>query len=325
MLRFLPEEPGCFVVMDLEWNQRISRTNHGIPHEIIEIGAVKLDKNLNILDERRWLVKPTVYQTLDRHIQEVTGIEAYELQKGKRFPETFQEFLLWCGDDAALCTWGRDDYPVLLRNCRYYCITLPFAPPINLQMVFSHLLTDSPLQQVGLSSAMEKLELPMDLPAHRALNDAIYTAQIMSALSKALQTAEPARIEALRKTLQKEANVARSMTRSEQTPYFTTNEVLADEVCTQVHCPVCDGETRIRVPWFDAGHSKYLGLFVCPHHGTALGQMHFKKHFSERLILHQRIYLAPENEIADVEAKAKLVPPKPARRRRHSKKANPEA
>lgn len=323
MLRFLPKEPGCFVVMDLEWNQRYgNKTNHDIPHEIIEIGAVKLDLQLNILDERRWLVKPTVYQTLDKHIQKVTGIEAYELQQGKHFPESFQEFLIWCGDDAALCTWGRDDYPVMLRNCRYFCITLPFAPPIDLQMVYAHLLTDKPSQQVGLSAAMESLELPMDLPAHRALNDAIYTTRIMAALDTALQTADPARIEALRDTLQKEAIVARSITRSMQTPHFTPEEVLADEVCTAVSCPICDGETRVRVPWFDGGHGRFLGLFICPHHGTALGQMHFKRYYNERLILHQRIYLAPEDEIAETEKKAQLLPkPKKKSRRRHRSRA----
>ena len=48
MLRFVPEGTQCFVVMDLEWNQHASRPNHAIPHEIIEIGAVKLDRDLRL-------------------------------------------------------------------------------------------------------------------------------------------------------------------------------------------------------------------------------------------------------------------------------------
>ena len=58
MLRFVPEGTQCFVVMDLEWNQHASRPNHAIPHEIIEIGAVKLDRDLRLLDERQYIIKP---------------------------------------------------------------------------------------------------------------------------------------------------------------------------------------------------------------------------------------------------------------------------
>ena len=47
--------------MDLEWNQHASRPNHAIPHEIIEIGAVKLDRDLRLLDERQYIIKPVVY------------------------------------------------------------------------------------------------------------------------------------------------------------------------------------------------------------------------------------------------------------------------
>ena len=50
MLCFVPGDTQSFVVMDLEWNQRASRPNHDIPHEIIEIGAVKLDRNLKEVD-----------------------------------------------------------------------------------------------------------------------------------------------------------------------------------------------------------------------------------------------------------------------------------
>lgn len=75
MLRFVPEGTQCFVVMDLEWNQHASRPNHAIPHEIIEIGAVKLDRDLRLLDERQYIIKPVVYPVLDKHIRQVTGID----------------------------------------------------------------------------------------------------------------------------------------------------------------------------------------------------------------------------------------------------------
>ena len=205
MLRFVPEDTQCFVVMDLEWNQHASKPNHEIPHEIIEIGAVKLDRDLRILDEQQYIIKPVVYPVLDKHIREVTGIEPEELEDGLSFERAYHRFLKWCGPGAFLCTWGRDDYPVLLRNTRYYKLPLELAPPLNVQMVFSHLKTDKPLVQVGLSAAMEQLGMAMDLPAHRALNDAIYTAQVMARLQQDVDAAPPEAIDALKKFNAEEA------------------------------------------------------------------------------------------------------------------------
>ena len=147
-----------------EWNQRASRPNHDIPHEIIEIGAVKLDRNLKEVDRQQLIIRPVIYPVLDKHIREVTGIDPAELEEGLAFPDAFQHFVEWCGPKAFLCTWGRDDYPVLLRNTKYYQMELPFEPPLNIQMVYSHLMTDKPLAQVGLSAAMEQLGMEMDLP-----------------------------------------------------------------------------------------------------------------------------------------------------------------
>ena len=111
MLRFVPGGTQCFVVMDLEWNQHASRPNHAIPHEIIEIGAVKLDRDLRLLDERQYIIKPVVYPVLDKHIRQVTGIDPEELKEGQTFARAFSSFLKWCGPGASLCTWGRTTTP----------------------------------------------------------------------------------------------------------------------------------------------------------------------------------------------------------------------
>ena len=55
MLCFVPGDTQSFVVMDLEWNQRASRPNHDIPHEIIEAG--KLD-GTGFWQEIRYITLP---------------------------------------------------------------------------------------------------------------------------------------------------------------------------------------------------------------------------------------------------------------------------
>ena len=326
MLRFVPEDTQCFVVMDLEWNQHASKPNHEIPHEIIEIGAVKLDRDLRILDEQQYIIKPVVYPVLDKHIREVTGIEPEELEDGLSFERAYHRFLKWCGSGAFLCTWGRDDYPVLLRNTRYYKLPLELAPPLNVQMVFSHLKTDKPLVQVGLSAAMEQLGMAMDLPAHRALNDAIYTAQVMARLQQDVDAAPPEAIDALKKFNAEEALAALSDTRSVPTGYTSHDDVLGNERMVAVRCPVCGGATRMTLPWFDTGHGRYIALCDCPEHGTSFAQMHFKRLYNNKLVMHQRAYLASPERIADVMARrnaARKTLPRAARKAQRPEKGEP--
>ena len=56
-----------YIVLDLEWNQCPTGKSGEIrrlPFEIIEIGAVKLDENLQYVDSFREIVQPVVYRTL---------------------------------------------------------------------------------------------------------------------------------------------------------------------------------------------------------------------------------------------------------------------
>ena len=322
-----------YVVMDLEWNQAMSSKSsvfNKLPihlrGEIIEIGAVKLDRDLRILDEQQYIIKPVVYPVLDKHIREVTGIEPEELEDGLSFERAYHRFLKWCGPGAFLCTWGRDDYPVLLRNTRYYKLPLELAPPLNVQMVFSHLKTDKPLVQVGLSAAMEQLGMAMDLPAHRALNDAIYTAQVMARLQQDVDAAPPEAIDALKKFNAEEALAALSDTRSVPTGYTSHDDVLGNERMVAVRCPVCGGATRMTLPWFDTGHGRYMALCDCPEHGTSFAQMHFKRLYNNKLVMHQRAYMDSPERIADVMARrnaARKTLPRAARKAQRPEKGEP--
>ena len=56
-----------YIVFDLEWNQcpyGKERENDKLPFEIIEIGAVKLNKQFEIMDNFQCLVQPMVYKKL---------------------------------------------------------------------------------------------------------------------------------------------------------------------------------------------------------------------------------------------------------------------
>ena len=72
-----------YVVLDLEWNQasdsRDAR-NRLLTFEIIEIGAVKLNSRMEIVDTFEELIRPQVYDTMHHITEKLIGIHMKDLR-----------------------------------------------------------------------------------------------------------------------------------------------------------------------------------------------------------------------------------------------------
>lgn len=123
-----------YIVFDLEWNQGIAgkreSSHEEIPFEIIEIGAIKLDKRKNIIGQFQKIIKPSVYKKMPDIIEDMLHVDMKELKAGTPFPEAAEEFLAWCGEDFMFCSWGSLDLLELQRNMKYYQMPALAAGPI---------------------------------------------------------------------------------------------------------------------------------------------------------------------------------------------------
>ena len=116
--------PRNLVLFDLEWNigyQPFIFNYHGVQQtlrgEIIEIGAVKIDEDANVLDTFSiHLRAPASFRCLQHHIAKVTGLTQEDLDKGEPIIQGLRRFMKWCGPDAEFAEWGMDDVPVLKQN-----------------------------------------------------------------------------------------------------------------------------------------------------------------------------------------------------------------
>ena len=123
-----------YIVFDLEWNQSPYGKAHEIerlPFEIIEIGAVKLDTEREIVDTFQVVVRPTVYRRLNYRTREIVGMNQKDLEKGEWFPDAVRRFLAWSGPDSVFCTWGTVDLPELQRNMKYYDLLSLLKGPMH--------------------------------------------------------------------------------------------------------------------------------------------------------------------------------------------------
>ena len=110
-----------FTILDFEFNQAFSMNNckdmvnPKCRFEIIQIGAVKVDDNYDIIDEFNILIKPNIYPTIHPFVEKITGFKYKPY-----FPEAFKKFRRFLGDDTVLGTWGYSDIRALFRNLTYY-------------------------------------------------------------------------------------------------------------------------------------------------------------------------------------------------------------
>lgn len=304
------------VILDLEWNQGSYYTNPKIPHEIIEIGACRIDAEGRIAARFSRILKPRIYRQIDRHIQKVTGITQEELDQGERFADAWQDFIRFT-EGARLVTWGRDDFPVLKRNVEFIQADMPFEPPVDAQLLFGYLFYKDSSRQFNLHSALEEMQITSEIPAHRAIYDAEATALLLPLIDEKLGQLEADEMAVLETILDKERRIALAKVVSFPTTYISFTEAIMDRRVTHFYCPVCGSRANFSVPWFDAGKEKYEAVARCHSHGYIQGNMHFKKSTKGRVVISQRFSQASEEQVKSVKNKYHAFKMIPENKRHH--------
>ncbi|MBQ9010970.1 MAG: exonuclease domain-containing protein [Clostridia bacterium] len=323
---FIPAEIGIMlerltegapvVILDLEWNQGSFYTNPRIPHEIIEIGACRIDAEGQIGEKFSRTVKPQIYRQIDRHIQKVTGITQEELDRGEHFSEVWKDFIRFA-ENARLVTWGRDDFPVLRRNVEFVQARMPFEPPIDAQLLFGSLFLNSSTHQMNLHSALEEMKITSEIPAHRAVYDAEATALLLPRIDEKLRQLNEADLGSLKAILDREKRIALAKVMTFPTSYTSFAEAIMDRRVTHFRCPVCGSRANFAVPWFDAGKEKFEAVARCHSHGYLQGNMHLKKSAKGKVVISQRFSQANEEQVKTIKNKYRAFKMIPENKRHH--------
>ncbi|AFQ42765.1 3'-5' exonuclease [Desulfosporosinus meridiei] len=171
-----------YIVFDLEFNMFFKfnegdYANPSLKSEIIQIGAVKLNENLETIGEFNSIIRPVVYKRINPYVKKKTNINSHMVIKGKAFNEAIKSFSDWVDKDPVLCSWGHDDMLGLRDNCLFFGIdSLSFDKYINIQQIY--MKREGLAMQPSLESAVESLKIEKTSPFHDALSDAFYTAEI---------------------------------------------------------------------------------------------------------------------------------------------------
>lgn len=172
------------IVIDLEMNpikRDLKEIRQYLMDEVIEIGAVKLDENFQMIDEFQSYVRPN-YGKISKHITKLTGITDADVAEKNYFPEAFQKFFEWIGTwDMKIYSWSNSDINQLKNECAYKIPEFDIAKLesqwIDLQKCFDDKIGIS--TNLALKHAIGAMDKNFEGTQHTALADAANTAAIL--------------------------------------------------------------------------------------------------------------------------------------------------
>lgn len=171
-----------YIIMDLEWNNAYVRGTKSFMNEIIEIGAVMLDENLQKVSEFSSFIKSRVGKKIRSNIKKLTHITNDDMRSGEPFEAVMQSFEDWIGGrENVILTWGNSDIRVIIENFRFLTKneTVPFLFNYTDIQRYFQIKKGIPMEkQLGLFNAAAEVGLdPDEFSHHRALDDSLITAE----------------------------------------------------------------------------------------------------------------------------------------------------
>ena len=176
------------IVLDVEMCRVQMRTDRfPYRHEIIQIGAVKLNDSYEIVDEFSTYVRPR-YGKVDFFIEDLTGITEQMVKQAPDIEEALQRMVQWVGEDEAdFYSWSDTDYYQIRNEILCKCqenacwdLLLNQTNWVDYQAKFSERL-ESP-KALKLAEALDLAEIDPEGHLHDGLADAYNTARLIAKL-----------------------------------------------------------------------------------------------------------------------------------------------
>lgn len=303
-----------YIVMDLEWNQcpdGKQKEVEEIPFEIIEIGAVKLNEKLEIIEEFDEKIKPGIYKKMDAHVSEIVPIKMEDLQECRQFSQVAGDFLHWCGEDFMFCTWGSLDLVELQRNLAYYKMPSISSKPFfyyDVQKLFE-IFFDEEKATRNLAFAVEYFHIEQKEEFHTAIHDARYTALIMQKFdTKKIKKYQEIDYFHYPKILEDEVYISfASYAKFISMGYPGKEELMKAAAIKEVKCCICNKQASKKVDWFTNNSKNYYGVFLCREHGYLKGKVRAKRGLGEEYFAVKTIKIISKDEAGRLEKKKENV------------------
>lgn len=172
------------IMIDLEMNKTEKQIRDGkkLSSEIIEIGAVKMDEQFELIDKYQSYVAPD-FGPVDPIIIDLTGITDEMLVGAPRFAQAMDDFARWIGDEPVqFYSWSLSDIRQLQNEADFKgyfrnIISRMEKHWTDFQKEYSEILGIS--KKIKLNEAVSAADYEFTGDQHTALADAVNTAEIL--------------------------------------------------------------------------------------------------------------------------------------------------
>lgn len=162
-----------YIIFDLEatcWQGKPANKTQ----EIIEIGAVKLDRFGEVMDEYSRFVRPVLNPVLSAYCKDLTSISQIDINRADTFVNVVEDFQDWIeifDEEYLLCSWGYFDKKLLTQDCDLHELEIEWLDPhINVKRQYQELKRLR--KPRGLMHAVEAEGFDFTGTHHRAIADA---------------------------------------------------------------------------------------------------------------------------------------------------------
>ncbi len=163
-----------FIIYDIEATCWEGRPPSKI-QEIIEIGAVRLNRYGEVTGSFNRFVRPVLNPTLSAFCRELTTIEQQEVDRAATFPEVAERFQDWAEifyEDYLLCSWGSFDRKMLIQDCRLHDMEYDWVEDHHINLKQQYHDIKRLRRRRGLRSAVQAEGFEFTGIHHRGISDA---------------------------------------------------------------------------------------------------------------------------------------------------------
>lgn len=158
-----------YILFDLE--ATCGEKYQRIRHEIIEIGAVKVNESREIVSEFSKFIRPTEHPTLTPFCTRLTSITQKDIDSADKFPSVMWEFINWIGkEEYVLISWGKYDKNQFVSDCQLHMIDHGWVyDHIDLKQLYATIMN---VKKTGMVNTLIREEITLDGTHHRGIDDA---------------------------------------------------------------------------------------------------------------------------------------------------------
>jgi 3'-5' exoribonuclease 1 len=172
--------PDYAVVVDLEATCCDRKTIPSSKREIIEIGAVMVDRDLQPISEFQTFVRPVRFPVLTPFCTELTTITQAQVDVAPSYGNAIASFQTWMQDyhGVVFCAWGDFDRRQIRQDCKFHQVPNPIEITcLNLKTMFAR--SQNLPGTYGMGQALEMVGMPLVGTHHRGLDDARNIAKLL--------------------------------------------------------------------------------------------------------------------------------------------------